>query len=63
MPEQPEPQPVVPRPNMDGADLGSLVKLGYAEAPPEPSPEPPPPPVLNPFLAPAEEPPPPDDAA
>lgn len=55
-----EPQPVEPRPDPAGADLGSLVELGLAEPPPEPSPEPPPPPVLNPFLAPEA---PPDDAA
>lgn len=64
MPEQPEPRPVTPRPPTAGADLGSLVDMGLAEPPPEPSPEPPPPPSNNPFLAPADPPAPePDDAA
>lgn len=58
---EPVAQPVEPRQSMDGADLGSLVAMGWVEPQPEPSPEPPPPPVTNPFLAPAE--PPPDDAA
>lgn len=59
---QTEPRPMRPRTDLSGADLASMVKMGLADAPPEPSPEPPPPPSNNPFLAPAAEPAP-DDAA
>lgn len=61
----PEPQPVEPHHDSAGADLGSLVKMGFEPAPPEPSPEPPPPPVTNPFMEPVYETPPetPPDAA
>lgn len=54
---QPAPQRARLRTDVTAADLGSMVAMGRAEAPPEPSPEPPPPPALNPFLEPAEPPP------
>lgn len=63
MVEESVPRPVSPPASVAGADLGSLVELGLAESPPEPSEEPPPPPSNNPFLAPPDQPGLPDDAA
>lgn len=37
----PKPRPVTPRPDMAGADLGTLAQLGHTAMPDPPSPEPP----------------------
>lgn len=41
MPDQPAPTPIQPRVDESAGDLDTLVDMGLADPPPEPSPEPP----------------------